>query len=114
MTEVHHLPGDRPRRKRADQLGNSVRVLVDTPDGLLTTSGQLVDLSEGGFSVHLRRPMKVHNAGRVSLTVNGKPLWLPMVTRWVRQDAGGWTVGCEFDRPTPEKQQAIRELLDAR
>ena len=110
---MYQVPGDRRRQKRADQLGRSVRVLVDTPDGLLSTHGQLVDLSESGFSVHLRRSIKVRNAGRVSLTVNGKPLWLPMVTRWVRQDAEGWTVGCEFDRPTPEKQQAIRELLHA-
>jgi hypothetical protein len=107
---VQHVQGDR-RSKSSAQLGTSVRLLVDTPDGLLTTYGQLVELSEAGFFVHMRRAMDTHHAGRVSFTVRGEPLWLPMVTRWVREDAAGWTVGCEFDRPTPEKQQAIRDLL---
>ena len=98
-------------RQRQSSVGSSVRLLVDTPDGLLTTYGQLVELSEGGISVHLRRSMKMQHAGRVSLTLGGKSCWLPIVTRWAREDAAGWTVGCEFDRPTPEKQAAIREHL---
>jgi len=96
------------------QIGGSVRLLVDTPDGLLTTHGQLMDLSEGGFAVFLTRPMDAQHAGRVNLEIAGKALWLPMVTRWVRPESGGWTVGCEFDRPTPEKRQAIRSLLRER
>jgi PilZ domain len=108
---VQHLPGDKQRSKSTVQLGTSVRLLLDTPDGLLTTYGQLVDLSEVGFSVYMRRSIEAHHVGRVNFTVRGEPLWLPMVTRWIREDAGGSTVGCEFDRPTPEKQQAIRDLL---
>ena len=91
-----------------------MRLVVDTDDGLVTTRGQLMDLSEGGFAVHLTRPIDTRHAGRISLTVAGKAIWFPMVTRWSRPGPGGWTVGCEFDRPTPEKQQAIRSLLRGR
>ena len=88
--------------------------MVDTAGGLLSTYGQLVDLSESGFSVQVRKAMNAQYAGRVSFTVRGEPLWLPIVTRWVQEDAGRWTVRCDFDRPTPEKQEAIRGLLRGR
>ena len=89
----------------------SVHLLIDTPDGLVTTHGQLVELTDGACAIHVRKRMGTHHAGRVNLEVGGKDLWLPVVTRWVREEAVGWTVGCEFDRPTPEKQEAIRMLL---
>jgi hypothetical protein len=108
------VQGDQRRRERRVQVSGSVRLLVDSADGLVTTHGQLVDLSEGGFAVHLSRPMDTHHAGRVNLVVDGKALWLPMVTRWARADSGGWTVGCEFDRPTPDKVQALRAMLQRR
>ena len=50
-------------------------------------------------------------AGRVNLDVEGKALWLPVITRWAREDSHGWTVGCEFDRPTAEKQELLKSLL---
>jgi hypothetical protein len=50
-------------------------------------------------------------AARVRLEISGTTLWIPVLTRWVRGDAGEWTVGCAFDRPTFDKQLAIRSML---
>lgn len=38
-------------------------------------------------------------------------LWLPVVVRWSRCDTRGRTISCVFDRPTDEKQRAIRSLV---
>ena len=38
-------------------------------------------------------------------------MWFPVLTRWVRPEAGEWSVGCCFDRLTPEKQESVRALL---
>jgi PilZ domain len=95
-------------------VGGVVRLLLDTPDGLITTIGQILDVSEEGCALRTHRPVEAHVAGRVSVQVGGKATWLPIRTRWSRPDSRGWTIGCEFDRPTPEKQHAIRALLKQR
>jgi len=103
---------ERPRRQQKRlRFGGSARVLIDSDDGLIMTKGQIIDLSEGGCAVHVHRPIDVNLVGRVSLEVAGQALGLPVRTRWSRADARGWVVGCQFDRPTPEKQQAIRALM---
>jgi hypothetical protein len=103
---------ERPRRQQQRiRLGGEVRLLIDTSDGVITASGQIIDLSEGGCALRVHRRVESQVVGRIHVTVAGKALWLPMVTRWARSDARGWTVGCQFDRPTPEKQGAIRALL---
>jgi hypothetical protein len=92
-------------------VGGIVRVLIDTSDGLVTASGEVIDLSEGGCAVRIHRQVEPHLPGRVKVEVAGRTLWLPILTRWVRADSRGWLVGCAFDRPTPEKQHAIRALI---
>jgi hypothetical protein len=72
----------------------------------------MLDLSEGGCQLRLRRRIDADLAGRVNLDVEGKALWLPVITRWAREDSHGWTVGCEFDRPTAEKLELLKSLLE--
>jgi hypothetical protein len=103
---------ERPRRQQKRlRLGGSVRLLIDTADGLVITNGQIIDVSEGGCAVHVHRPIDVNLVGRVSVEVAGQALGLPVRTRWSRADTRGWIVGCQFDRPTPEKLKAIRALM---
>jgi hypothetical protein len=102
---------DQRRREERLRLGGEVRLLVDTPSGLVTTAGQVLDLSTGGCALRLHRPVDTKLVGRVNMAIAGEALWLPIITRWVRTDSRGWTVGCQFDRPTEEKQRAIRMLL---
>lgn len=109
------MQDERPRRqKERIRLGGNIRLLIDTPAGLVTTTGQIIDLSAGGCAIRVHRKVESNLVGRVHVEVAGKAMWLPVTTRWVRSESHGWTVGCEFDRPTSEKQLAIRTLLSER
>ena len=109
------MEDERPRRRHERiRLGGSVRLMLDTSDGLRTACGQIVDLSVGGCAIRVHRIIETDLAGRVQVDVAGKSMWLPVITRWVRADSRGWTVGCAFDRLTPEKQQLISALLRER
>ena len=106
---------DRSRRQHERfRLGGAARLIIDHPDRLITATGNLVDLSEGGCQVLCHTPVDSNLAARVRIEAAGKVFWMPVVIRWVRREANDWTVGCAFDRPTPEKQRAIRETLEAR
>ena len=102
------MVGSRAGRFR---LGGNVRLWIDSSRGPIGASGRLLDLSEGGCQLRLHRRVEVQLPGRVNLDLEGRSFWLPVVTRWVREDSHGWTVGCEFDRPTPEKREQLRALL---
>jgi hypothetical protein len=82
-------------------------MVVDHPSGLISVSGRVVSLSEQGCELRLHRHIEAYLVARVNI----EGVWLPVLTRWVRDDGHGWTVGCQFDRPTPDKQRAIRSLL---
>src|SRR3954454_14356245 len=103
------MPTEQRRRaQERTRLGGNVRLLVDTPDGLRTTTGQVIDLSEGGCAIRLPRSVRSDHPGRVLVEIARSSIWLPVITRWVRADPHGWIVGCEFDRPTDDKMQSIR------
>lgn len=104
--------GDRHQREHERfRLGGVARLLIDHPSGLITANGHLVDLSEGGCQLQFHTHVDANLAARVRIDVAGKTFWIPVLTRWVRRDGREWTVGCAFDRPTPEKQLAIRSVL---
>jgi c-di-GMP-binding flagellar brake protein YcgR len=90
---------------------SGVRLMADTADGLRTVSGQLVDLSEGGCAILTQTRLEPHAAGRVQIEIDGVQIWLPVVTRSVCGQGTGWRIGCAFDRPTTEKQRAVRALV---
>lgn len=106
------MQNERPRRQHErTRLGGSVRLLIDTPDGLRTAGGQIIDLSVGGCAICLHRSIEAELVGRVQVEIAGKAMWLPVITRWVRADSRGWIVGCVFDRLTDDKRRAIGALL---
>jgi hypothetical protein len=119
-SHARRIPGPEPRGPREPvteprrPIHGSVRVLVDTPEGLVGAAGQVVELSEGGCTIRVRRRFDPEFRGRVNIDVAGKALWLPVIIRSAREDHDGWTVVCDFDRPTPEKLEALRSLLAAR
>ena len=101
----------RGRRHERVRLGGTSRLIVEQRDTMVSAMGVLVDLSEGGCQLHLRQSVEPYLAARVRLDIAGESLWLPVVTRWVRRDPVGWTVGCAFDGLTPQKSATIRTLL---
>jgi hypothetical protein len=100
-----------PRKYERVRVGGSVRLMADTSTGLCMATGYLVDISEGGCAIFTKTRVEEHAPGRVQVEVGSTQIWLPIVTRWTRRDSRGWTIGCAFDRPTDEKQRAIRALV---
>jgi c-di-GMP-binding flagellar brake protein YcgR len=99
------------RRHERVRVNGYVRMMVDTYAGVQSVAGHLVDLSEGGCSIFVKSRLEENAAARINVEISGAEMWLPVVTRWARCGARGWTIGCEFDRPTPEKERAIRALV---
>ena len=97
-------------RRRVRPAGN-VRLWIDAPDGLIHARGRIFDLSEGGCELRLHRGVDAQLAGRISVRIGGREVWLPVITRCAHEDTHGWTVGCTFERPTREQAHAIRALL---
>jgi hypothetical protein len=87
-----------------------VRLWLDGHTGA-AVRGHMVDISAGGCALHLTARPDLGALGRVQVSVDGRSMWLPIEIRWVRPDARGWTAGASFDRPTPEKQALIREMI---
>jgi hypothetical protein len=102
---------DSRRRHERVRLGGRALLIVDPRLGMVGAKGELIDLSEGGCQLRLHRRVHAHLAGRVRIDLAGKTSWFPVVTRWVRGDQQGWTVGCAFDRLTTEKQEILRNAL---
>ena len=104
---------DDPARRRHErvELGGTALLIVDPRGGMLGAKGQLIDLSEGGCQLRLRRRVDPHLAGRIRLALAGKVLLLPVTTLSVRSTVDGWRVRCAFNRPSTEKRETLRELL---
>ncbi|MGO9876797.1 MAG: PilZ domain-containing protein [Acidimicrobiia bacterium] len=99
------------RRHQRVRLGGGALLIVDPRLGMVGAKGHLIDLSEGGCQLRVQCRLDAHLAGRVRLELAGKVLWFPVITRWVRRDSEGWTVGCAFDRVTTEKQETLKAAL---
>jgi hypothetical protein len=103
--------GTSQRRHERVRVNGFVRMMVDTAAGVRMASGRLIDLSEGGCSIFVKHRVEENAPARIQVEIAGTDIWLPVVTRWARCNPRGWTIGCEFDRPTPEKERAIRALV---
>jgi len=99
------------RRHPRVRLGGGALLFVDPRRGLIGAKGHLVDLSEGGCRLTFRRHVDANLAGRVRLSLPGKAMWFPVLTRQVFRDGDGWTVRCTFGALTTKKQERLRALL---
>ena len=70
------------------RLGGLARLVFDHPAGLVTATGRLVDLSEGGCQLRFHAHVAANLAARVRIDVAGETFWLPVLTRWVRRERG--------------------------
>ena len=100
------------RRQERVPVEGTLRLLVTTGTGFLVGSGEIVDLSAGGCAIRVRnRAMKPDLEGRIELALAGESLSLPIVTKWIRAERGGWRVGCSFAGLTTEEQRAVHALI---
>ncbi len=105
--------GNRRRHVRVPFTGR-VNLMLETGSGLATLCGYIIDISVSGCALRLYSPVHAHVAGRVQVSIGGRDVWLPIVTKWARSGTRGWTVGAEFDRPTAEKQELLRRFVRQR
>jgi c-di-GMP-binding flagellar brake protein YcgR len=103
----------RVQRRRYERVSftREVRLWLDGRVGSAAIKGHMLDVSAGGCALHLATRPSAGDLGRVQVNVDGRSVWLPIEIRWVRADLKGWTAGAAFDRPTPEKQTIILELI---
>jgi PilZ domain-containing protein len=106
--------GAEQRAHERVRVGGSVRLLLDTPTGITTRVGQIIDLSEGGCAVRVYKRVSAGDSGQIQMEVGGGTLSLPVVVRWARDDNHSWRVGCAFDRAADPKRAFVRDLLERR
>jgi hypothetical protein len=100
------------RRQARVRVEGTLRLLVNSGAGFLVGSGEIVDLSAGGCAMRVRNRAIVPDLkGRIEVAIAGESLSLPIVTRWVRAEPGGWIVGCFFDDLSLENKRAIHALI---
>src|SRR5436853_6711078 len=90
--EPGSLSGLNRRRHVRVPFTASARLMLDTPGGLVTLSGSLLDISMSGCALHLNARVDAQLAGRVRLSIEGREVWFPITTRWVRSESRGWRV----------------------
>ena len=91
-----------------------VRIVADTPDGIVTLTGKMVDLSVSGCAIRIYGNLEPRSEARLELEVDGERVWVPGEIVWTRTRDRAWIVGVKFERLVPEKQSVIMRLVGER
>jgi hypothetical protein len=104
--------GDEKRREGRLPVAGTLRLLVKSGPSFLLASGEIVDLSAGGCAVRIgNQKVDADLKGRIEVSIGGQSTSLPVVTRWVRAEGGGWIVGCRFFELTVKERHALQDLI---
>ncbi len=109
-TEVPNQPTQARVQPRV-AVNGKVRLVADTPDGLVTLSGELVDLSVSGCAIRVYAPLEPRGEARLELTVDGRRVWVSGHVVWTRVRQRAWIAGVRFDRLVPEKQSLLIRVV---
>jgi hypothetical protein len=109
-TEVQNQPTQARVQPRV-AVNGKVRLVADTPDGLVTLSGELVDLSVSGCAIRVYAPLEPRGEARLELTVDGRQVWVSGHVVWTRVRQRAWIAGVRFDRLVPEKQSLLIRVV---
>ena len=102
------------RRHPRVSVSGKVRLVADTGQGIVTLSGNVVDLSVSGCAIRVYAPLEAHKEARLELHVDGQRVWVPGRIMWTRTRERSWIVGVQFDKMVPEKQSLIVRLVAER
>ena len=102
------------RRHPRVSVNGKVRLVADTGHGVVTLSGNVVDLSISGCAIRVYAPLDADREARLELNVDGQRVWVPGRIMWTRTRDKAWIVGVQFDRLVPEKQSLIVRLVAER
>ena len=102
------------RRHPRVPVAGKVRLVADTPDGLVTLTGNVIDLSVSGCAIRVHARLEPRGEARLELDVHGRRVWLPGHIVWTRTRERAWIAGVRFDRLVPEKQDLLMKLVAER
>jgi hypothetical protein len=85
--------------------------VADTPDGVVTLQGKMIDLSVSGCAIRVYGNLAPNREARLEVELDGQCIWVPCQIVWTRTRDRAWTVGVKFDRLVPEKQSVIMRLV---
>jgi len=102
------------RRHPRVSVNGKIRMVADTPEGLVTLTGTLVDLSVSGCAIRVYTNLDSQREARLELALNGDVLWVPGQIVWTRTRDRAWVVGIEFDRLVPAKQRLLMRFVAER
>jgi len=102
------------RRHTRVAVNGRVRIVADTPEGVVTLTGKMVDLSVSGCAIRVYGNLEPQREARLELEVDGQRIWVPGQIVWTRTRDRAWTVGVKFDRLQPDKQSVIIRLVGER
>jgi hypothetical protein len=102
------------RRHGRVAVAGKVRLVADTPEGLVTLTGTVIDLSVSGCAIRVHARLEPRGGARLELDVHGRRVWLPGHIVWTRTRERAWIAGVRFDRLVPEKQALLMKLVAER
>jgi c-di-GMP-binding flagellar brake protein YcgR len=95
-------------------VAGKVRLIADSSDGLVTLSGNVIDLSVSGCAIRVHSKLERDCQTRLELSVDRKSVWFPGHIVWTRQSDKAWIVGIRFDHLVPEKQSHLMKVVARR
>jgi hypothetical protein len=102
----------RQRRQHARvPVKGTTRLIADTPDGMVTLSGSVIDLSVSGCAIKVHVRLDPGYEARLEFSLDGERVWVPGHIVWTRTREQGWMVGLRFDRLVPAKANLIHRLV---
>ena len=99
------------RRHPRVSVNGRIRIVADTPDGVVTLTGKIIDLSVSGCAIRVYGNLAPDREARLELEVDGQQVWVPAQIVWTRTRDRAWTVGVKFEDLVPEKQSVIMQLV---
>jgi hypothetical protein len=102
------------RRHPRVPVAGKVRIVADTPEGVVTLTGNVIDLSVSGCAIRVYGRLEPDCEARLELEVDGERVWVPAHIVWTRSRERAWVVGMRFERLVPQKQSHILRLVAER
>ena len=102
------------RRHPRVTVNGKVRMVADTPQGLVTLAGNVIDLSVSGCAIRVYTNLEPEREARLELELGGERVWVPGQIVWTRTRERAWIVGIEFERLVPDKQRLLVRLVAER
>jgi c-di-GMP-binding flagellar brake protein YcgR len=107
-------PGLQRRRHARVSVAGRVRLVADSSEGLMTVSGNVIDLSVSGCAIRIYTRLEPKHEARLELELDGECFWVPGHVVWTRMRDNAWMVGIRFDRLVSAKQALITRLVARR